>query len=103
MFDDVECPYCGKGQEIIHDDGYGYEEDRIFEQDCDDCEKTFVYTTSISFYYEANKADCLNGEDHRLEPVTHCPRYWPDWRRCKDCSYEERGEYTPVREGEADG
>lgn len=23
---DVECPYCGKGLDIDHEDGYGYEE-----------------------------------------------------------------------------
>lgn len=23
---DIECPYCKKGIEIGHDDGYGYEE-----------------------------------------------------------------------------
>jgi hypothetical protein len=29
MNEDVKCPYCGKYQEIDHDDGYG----------CEDCGK----------------------------------------------------------------
>lgn len=93
MINDVECPYCGAGQEINHDDGYGYEEGEIFNQECGSCGKTFAYTTSISFYYKASKADCLNGGEHDFKPVVHFPRYWPDWARCSDCGYEERGEF----------
>ena len=44
---DVECPYCGKEQEICHDDGYGYDESEIYEQECDDCGRCYTYTTSI--------------------------------------------------------
>lgn len=93
MAHDVECPYCGEGQEINHDDGYGYTEDKRHEQQCGDCGKNFVYNTSISFYYEAEKADCLNGSPHDLEPVIHMPNRWPDWKRCKNCDFEQRGQY----------
>ena len=24
---DIECPYCGKGQDVCHDDGFGNAED----------------------------------------------------------------------------
>ena len=58
---DVDCPYCGKGQDINHDDEYGYHEDEVFEQECSKCDKVFVYTTTISFYYEAEKAPCKVG------------------------------------------
>lgn len=88
---DVECPYCGAEQDICHDDGYGYDEDRLHEQECGQCEKKFVYTTSISFHYEAEKADCLNGAEHDMKPVVHVPRYYPDWIRCKNCGFENRG------------
>jgi len=54
---DVECPYCECGQEICHDDGYGYEEGVYHEQQCSDCGKTFVFKTSISFDYEVSKAN----------------------------------------------
>lgn len=90
---DTNCPYCQAEIEIDHDDGCGYEEDVRHEQECPSCEKTFVFITSISFYYETSQADCLNGEDHELYPVEAYPRHWPDWVRCKHCSYEKRGKY----------
>lgn len=87
----VECPYCEKCLCINHDDGYGFEEDVLHEQDCPFCEKTFTFTTSIIYVYDARKADCLNGGEHVLEPVVHAPRIYPDWVRCKHCQYEKRG------------
>ena len=88
---DVVCPYCGEGQEICHDDGLGYEEDRIHEQECGKCEKIFVFTTSISFYYEANKADCLNGEEHKRKSMPSIP-FYPKRTVCEDCGEEVMGE-----------
>jgi len=90
MSDDVECPYCGKDQEINHDDGFGYEEGVSHEQECGNCEKAFVFQTSISFYYESYKADCLNGSPHKWGKPR---KLWFDeevkkelWsRRCDDC------------------
>lgn len=88
MRDDVECPYCGKGQEICHDDGYGYQEDRMHQQQCGECDKTFTYTTSISFYYDADKAPCLNEEsDHDWKPTNTIPREWTRMR-CTWCEEE---------------
>lgn len=64
MCKDIKCPYCGKEQNIDHDDGYGYEEGVTHQQQCRRCGKNFVYTTHISFDYEASKADCLNDGEH---------------------------------------
>lgn len=87
MYNSEECPYCGEEQKIDHDDGYGYEEDEVYKQECADCEKTFIYTTSISFHYSTEKAECLNGGEHdyrinRNAPYntarmicTHCDEY----------------------------
>lgn len=62
---DIACPYCGAEQDIDHDDGgYGYEEDRTYQQECQRCETTFAYTTSVSFCYETAQAPCMNGSDH---------------------------------------
>ena len=61
---DITCPYCGYEEEVCHDDGYGYEEDRKHQQQCGNCEKYYVFTTCISFDYDATKADCLNGQPH---------------------------------------
>ena len=62
---DVDCPYCGKPQEINHDDGYGLDEFKIYSQQCGDM--TFAYTTAICIYHEAKQADCLNDGEHEWE------------------------------------
>lgn len=86
---DIKCPYCKAEQEICHDDGYGYEEDEVHQQECWACEKLFVYTTSISFYYQAYRADCLNGAEHKFRATTtypiECTRM-----RCVDCDLERQ-------------
>jgi len=87
---DVECPYCGKWQEICHDDGYGYEEDGVFEQECSDCDKIFTYGTTICFHYEAYKAPCLNGGEHKWVNITGWPSdCFKDKYRCDYCDVHE--------------
>ena len=71
--DDVECPYCEKWQGIDHDDGAGYEEDVLHQQECRDCGKIFVFTTSIIYSYGAEKADCLNEGEHTFEKIGRYP------------------------------
>jgi uncharacterized Zn-finger protein len=85
---DVECPYCGKDLEIDHDDGYGYEEGETYQQVCKYCEKTFVYTTSISFDYDVDQAECLNGGEHKWEKTPTYPYYFAKWR-CEMCGDEK--------------
>ncbi len=81
---DTECPYCGAGVEINHDDSYGYEEDQIHQQKCGECEKTFAFTTSISFHYDASKADCLNGAEHKYKLTNTYPKLFSKML-CPDC------------------
>ncbi len=90
MSKDVECPYCGKEQEINHDDGYGYEEDGVFQQECPYCDKIFVFTTSISFYYDVEKAPCLNGSEHDWRPITGWPKEHFIGKEMCQCCGEER-------------
>ena len=83
---DMECPYCGAGQEVCHDDGAGYEECKRHEHTCSECGKTFVFRTSISFSYYASKANCLNGSDHDIM----FRRSWPakfSRMECRYCDY----------------
>ncbi len=70
---DVKCPYCGKEQEIDHDDGYGYEENETYTQECV-CGKIFTFATYISFDYSVHKAPCLNGKSHKYKKIVRAPR-----------------------------
>lgn len=89
MYNDVECPYCGEGNEINHDDGYGYKEGEVYIQTCLNCDKIFTYTTSISFYYDAQQAPCQNGEDHDYKPMKGYPEeYYAGRQRCSWCDKE---------------
>ena len=89
MSDDIKCPYCDADQEICHDDGAAYEEDIRHEQTCSECEKTFVFTTSIHYYYDARKADCLNGSRHKLFLTNTYPREYSRMK-CSACEYERK-------------
>jgi hypothetical protein len=101
MSKDVECPYCKQMIDINHDDGYGFEEDVKHEQYCHNCEKYFVYTTSIIYIYESYKADCLNDSQHNYKPTKTFPT-WATKMRCTDCEHErelteeERKKYKDV-------
>lgn len=86
---DVTCPYCSHQFDICHDDGHGYDESRRHEDTCPKCEKNFVFTSYISVTHTAYKADCLNGEPHKLDLSRTYP---PQFRmmRCRDCDYERK-------------
>ena len=86
----IECPYCGKGQEICHDDGYGYEEGETYQQECS-CGKTFVFDASISIDHTAYTAPCLNGAPHDNETNYRNPRVINGMIefRCKWCGERE--------------
>ncbi len=86
---DISCPYCNAEQEICHDEGYGYEEDVTHEQECDQCERYFNFTTSVSYYYEAS---CRG--DHEMskwEPLGMPSVYLKARREClrENCDHYE--------------
>lgn len=85
---DVECPHCGVDVEINHDDGYGYDEYGKFQQECPECDKTFVYTVQIDVVHFADRADCLNGGKHEYERSATLP---PEYARmrCDACGDEQ--------------
>jgi hypothetical protein len=96
---DIECPYCEKELDICHDDGFGYEEGVKHRQECPHCEKSFVFETSISFYYEPEKADCLNDDKHDYKMTTVFPKEFTQME-CTMCgdrrelTDEERKEFN---------
>ena len=83
----LHCPYCDASQEINHDDGFGYEEGMKHEMQCSECEKNFVFTTSIFFYYESEKANCLNDGKHNYQLTHTAPKEFSKMR-CSMCDDE---------------
>jgi len=84
---DIQCPYCDAELDICHDDGFGYTEGVKHQMECEHCKKYFVFETSISFYYEPEKADCLNDGEHEWEPTVICPAEFTRMR-CSMCGDE---------------
>lgn len=80
---DIKCPYCGAYQDVDHDDGYGYEEDKEHEQSCGSCDKAFKFTTSITYCYSVY---CENESDHDMYQAL--PNE-PDFFMCKNCEHSE--------------
>jgi uncharacterized protein with PIN domain len=81
---DTNCPYCNTEIDINHDDGYGYDENKTHQQYCGKCDKNFIYGTSISFYYEVSKADCLNDGNHDFKPTKTFPEFMKEME-CTMC------------------
>lgn len=106
MTKDIKCPYCLEEQDIDHGDGYGYQEDTVYEQECTRCGRTFIYTTTCTFHYKVEKADCLNGAEHTWKPTHTWPRcatqmYCTQCDAHRDPTDEERAKYgIPTNEEE---
>ena len=80
---------CWVWQGAKNNCGYGYDEGPTHQQTCWKCDKTFAYTTAISFHYETAKADCMNGGAHNYKEVKQYG--WPEPRtllRCIDCDHQ---------------
>lgn len=89
---DLNCPYCDTELDVCHDDGFGYQEGTKHQMQCYLCDKTFVFETSISFYYEPEQADCLNGGAHDFQPTKTHPKCYSKME-CTMC--DEQRELTP--------
>lgn len=86
---DINCPYCDADLEVCHDDGFGYAEGVAHQMECPCCEKIFVFYTHISFYYSPQKADCLNGAEHKWKPTITWPKI-ATRMRCDYCDEERK-------------
>lgn len=91
---DATCPYCGAAVKIDHDDGYGYEEGTMHQQECV-CGKTFTYCTAIHFTYTTHQAECLNDGEHDYKKTATYP---PEFARmrCRTCGDEKAIFQEPV-------
>lgn len=85
---EIECPYCEKGC------GYPDEhqdEGVPVEMQCPHCNMNFVYYAEYSVDYDSEKAPCLNGEEHKWEPMIGVPEeFFKDKYRCKFCQEEKK-------------
>lgn len=87
MSKDLECPYCGAWLDICHDDGFGYDENVNHQMECNKCDKSFIFQTSISFHYEPYQADCLNDGNHDFRRTQTFPYEFAKMR-CDMCGEE---------------
>ena len=87
---DINCPYCDAELDICHDDGFGYDESKSHEMQCSECDKYFLFDTSISFSYEAKQADCLNGSEHEYKLSRTYPKEYSKLR-CVHCDHIKEG------------
>jgi len=62
--EEIYCPYCERGFDLNHDDGAYYDEEHRTECTCPWCDKKFMVSASLSWDFDAEKADCLNGGEH---------------------------------------
>ena len=89
--DTVTCPYCEEEVEICHDDGAYYDENRPREIECEHCEKKFMVHSSMSWSFEGEKADCLNGGEHDWQQMIGAPReHFVGRQRCEMCGEERK-------------
>ena len=92
----VNCPYCNCPNEVYPDEDI--EEDVAHEEECDRCEKKFIYYTKVSVTYHPKQADCLNGSPHPFrEWLTMYERkgMMTERRHCMTCDHSE-SRVTPV-------
>lgn len=87
---EIECPYCEHEFDLNHDDGAFYDEEHRREEECPNCEKKFMVTSSMSWNFEGEKADCLNDGNHNWKKKYN-PKYYPQLIHreiCEDCDEE---------------
>ncbi len=82
----VNCPYCDKVMRINHE--YDFEEDELYEALCRACDKSFVYSMTISIDFSVRQADCLNGEPHCFKKTKTLPECAARLR-CPICGAEK--------------
>ena len=96
---DVECPSCKKGIHIKPDNCHDYEDNELYSQICNHCDKTFSFTVEVCFSYHAYKADCLNDGEHQWKETNTFPKEFTrlECRNCgerKNLSKERMAEIT---------
>lgn len=94
---EIACPYCEHEYDLCHDDGAFYREDERKEEQCPNCDKKYLVSSSVSWHFEAEIAECLNTGEHKWEKLY--PKYITDEHPslakkelCADCGEERTNE-----------
>ena len=82
---EVECPHCDCEVVFDTDDGFGREEEREEELQCDECGLYFLLETSIVFNYNSKKSCHLNKVSHNWLENNHDPAIFEFFKTCKNC------------------
>jgi len=84
----VTCPYCENNTKINPIDREHYDGEEEYE--CEHCGKCFeVLAETYTRYSACDKADCLNGGNHKWKQVVGYPEiHFKGRYRCEDCSTE---------------
>lgn len=78
------CPYCNEW--VDFDNSEMYNEDTLYEIECDNCDKKFGVRASMSWNYYEEKVDCWNGADHEWCNRVSAPRkYAVGKQACESC------------------
>ena len=86
---EITCPYCEKSFELCQDDGHGCEPGKSYEEECPNCDKTFVFAVDWYPHFTETQADCLNGGEHKFKQRKGVPKeYFVGRERCEDCNEE---------------
>ena len=89
-YEEIECPYCEHAYDLNHDDGAFYNNGEREATECPNCEKKFLVYSSMSWDFDAEKADCLNDGNHQWVKEHSKPNIetYPDLaarERCETC------------------
>jgi hypothetical protein len=84
---EITCPYCGHEQEEPDE---CYEEDRLYEAQCQECEKYYGIVPYYIKGYTEYKIPCWNGENHDWKPIIGYPEECFEGRERCSCCNEER-------------
>lgn len=90
----VSCPYCNKENKLETENFNNYDQGESIERECRNCGKIFLFSYELSFEFSAQKADCLNGAEHKFERTNAYPEAFRKIA-CKVCGLEQ---HDPDRE-----
>lgn len=88
----IECPYCEHEQ---NDPDDCYKDDVHYDNECNNCKKTYGFKIYYEPEYDSYKLPCANGEKHlwKKTMLYHKESYF---YRCDYCNLEKIFKEPPV-------